>query len=201
MEFSIYRSFAFSLAQAVIASAWILKYRSARKARKARKYSVGRRVVERDEKFRTLGKVIFILMNIVTLASFWTNAGVTLSFNQDHGFRLVGMVVLIGATVLYSVSMKYLGNNYSPFFNSHLPFEIVTNGPYTCVRHPIYLANILRYAGYVMVSGSLWVVTLGAYGVVKIMRALWTEEEHLSKRFPVYRTYQARTARLIPFIY
>lgn len=198
MEFGIYSSVAFSVAQAVIAAAWILKYR---RARKATKYSVGRALVEGDENFRILGKVIFVFMNIVTFASFWTNARVTLLFSQDHRFRLAGMIVLFGATLLFTSSMKYLGDNYSPFFDSHLPLKIVTNGPYRHIRHPIYLANILLYAGYVMASGSFWVVTVGAYGVLKIIRALLTEEEYLSKSFPVYRTYQARTARLIPFIY
>ncbi len=84
---------------------------------------------------------------------------------------------------------------------SGLEPRIVTNGPYRYVRHPVYLANILLAAGYLMASGSLWIVIFGGYGVLKIIWAMRNEELSLTKSLPAYKAYQAETARLIPFIY
>lgn len=198
MESGISVSLAFSLAQAVIASTWVLKYGA---ARKARKYAEGREPVVRDERFRTFGKLIFVVSNVVTFASFWSDSKLLLLFCQDDGFRAAGMVALGAATLLYVQSMKHLGDNYSPCFDSHLPFRIVTRGPYRYVRHPLYLANILQGVGYTVASSSLWVLALSAYGAFKIIRALAREEDYLSKTFPGYENYRAKTSRLIPFIY
>ncbi len=198
MEIAFSKSLVFSLALVVIAAVWISKYGS---ARKARKYSEGRETIVRDERFRTFGKVIFVVSNLVTLASFWTNSQALLLFCEDHGLKVAGMVVLIAATLLHVNSMKHLGENYSPCFDSHRPFRLVKQGPYKYVRHPIYLANILLCAGYSLASCSLWVLAFSGYGAFKMLRAMEEEESYLSKTFPGYETYQAKTSRLIPFIY
>jgi protein-S-isoprenylcysteine O-methyltransferase Ste14 len=198
MGVGYFKPFAFSLTLAVIASAWVLKYGA---ARRGRRYSNGRQAIGRDDRFRMIGRVIFVVMNAVTFASFWTDWKVLLLFRQDDTFRMAGMVVLIVATLLYVKSMDHLGNNYSPCFDAHLPFRIVTRGPYRYVRHPLYLANILQGVGYTLVGSSLWVLALSIYGSFIMMRALMQEESYLSEAFPAYESYQAKTARLIPFIY
>jgi protein-S-isoprenylcysteine O-methyltransferase Ste14 len=198
MRPEIFKPLAYSLALTVIACVWILKYGA---ARKARKYSEGRQAIGRDERFRIVGRVIFIISNLVTFASFWTDSKALLLFCHDDSFRIAGLFILMTATLLHVQAMKCLGDNYSPCFDSHLPLRIVTQGPYRYVRHPIYLANILLCAGYTLASCSLLVLALTAYGAFKIVKALMKEEAYLAKTFPEYEDYQAKTARLIPFIY
>ena len=198
MRLEFLKPLAFSLILAVIALAWMLKYGS---ARRGRKYSQGRQTIARDDRFRTFGKIIFVVMNAVTFASFWTDSKALLMFHQSDTLRLVGLGILIVATLLYLKSMKQLGRNYSPCFDAHLPFRIVTRGPYRYVRHPLYLANILQGVGYTLAGGSLWVMPLAAYGAFNMLKALLQEESYLSETFPGYASYQAKTARLIPFIY
>ena len=198
MKIAFSTSLVFSLALIVIAAVWISKYGT---ARKARKYSDGRETIVRDDRFRTFGRVIFVVSNLVTLASFWINSQALLPFCENHGLRLAGMVVLIVATLLYFNSMKHLGENYSPCFDSHRPIHLVKQGPYKYVRHPVYMANILLCVGYSLASCSLWVLAFSGYGAFKMLRAMEGEESYLSKTFPGYREYQAKTSRLIPFIY
>lgn len=196
--FPISTSLAFSLVQAVVAAVWILQYGT---ARKTRGYSEGRESVARDDRFKTVGKVIFAVNNLVTLASFWTSSKLLCLFSYADGFRRAGLVVLAASTLLCVKSMRDLGANYSPCFDSHKPFQIVTNGLYRWVRHPLYLANILQGLGYALASGSMWVVVLSGYGIFKIVKALVREESYLRKIFPGYKQYQSRTSRLIPFVY
>lgn len=122
-------------------------------------------------------------------------------FWHDDRFRLVGLIVLATSTMLCVKSMRDLGDNYSPCFDSHRPFRIVTRGIYRWVRHPLYLANILQGLGYVLASGSLRVLALSGYGIFKIVSALVNEESYLRKAFPGYEKYQSRTSRLISFVY
>lgn len=198
LGFHFWKPLAFSVALAVIAAVWILQYGS---ARKTHRYSEGRQAVVRDDWFKAFGKIIFVVSNLVTLASFWTNSKLLLLFWQNDRFRLAGIVVLSASTLLFVKSIRDLGTNYSPCFDSHRPFRIVTKGSYRCVRHPLYLANIMQGLGYAVASGSLWVVALSGYGIFKIVRALVKEEYYLRKTFPEYEKYQSRTARLIPFVY
>ena len=198
MDKDILEASLFSLSIILVAWAWILKYGT---LRKARKYSEGREPVAKDERFKLVGKLIFVVMNAVTVASFWTSSGALLLMWRDDLLRLSGILLLIFATFLYVPSLRYLGENYSPFFDSYLPLRIVTNGPYKYVRHPVYLANILLGAGFFLASGSLWILVFGGYGVFKMIRAMLDEEASLTKIFPGYKAYQKRTARLIPFIY
>ena len=198
MAVDFYKPLAFSLALALVASVWVLKYGA---ARRGRRYAERRVTIARDARFRALGKVVFVAMNALTVSSFWRGADVALWKLPTDVLRILGLIVLGAATLLYVRSMSSLGDNYSPCFDAHLPHRIVTQGPYRYIRHPIYLANVLQGVGYTLASGSLLVLLLAAYGSFNILRALWNEEWYLSRIFPGYDTYRAKTARLIPFIY
>lgn len=198
MGADVIKPLAYSLALLVIASAWLFKYRA---LRQDRRYSEGRQPIHSDESFRVLGKIIFVAMNVITLASFWTNSRALLLVGDSETLRAAGMIALGAATLLYIKSLGYLGNNYSPCFDAHLPFQIVTRGPYRYIRHPLYLANILQGIGYTLASGSLMVLVLAAYGIFSIIRSVASEESYLAKMFPEYESYRAKTSRLIPFIY
>jgi protein-S-isoprenylcysteine O-methyltransferase Ste14 len=198
MEVGFYKPLVFSLALALTASVWVLKYRA---ARQGRRYATGRLAIGRDACFRVLGRIIFVAMNVVTFASFWAGSKALLLFLRSDTARVAGLVVLVAATLLYVKALSRLGDNYSPCFDSHRPNRIVTRGPYRYIRHPIYLANILQGVGYTLASGSLWVLVLAGYGSFSILRALSKEESYLSGTFPGYDSYRAKTFRLIPFIY
>ena len=198
MGTDLFKPLAYSLALIVIASVWVLKYRA---ARRDRKYSEGRQLISSNGKFKILGRMIFVAMNALTRTSFWTDSRILLLLGVGDALRLVGMIVLIAATLLYARSLNQLGHNYSPCFDAHMPFRIVTNGPYRYIRHPLYLANILQGVGYILTSASLWVSLLAGYGIFVVISSLVREESYLAEEFPEYEPYRAKTSRLIPFIY
>ena len=102
MGIDSFKPLAYSLALILIASAWVLKYRA---ARSGRKYSAGRQSICTDNKFKILGKMIFVAMNALTLASFWTDSRILLLFSQGDALRLTGLIVLVAATLLYARSL------------------------------------------------------------------------------------------------
>jgi protein-S-isoprenylcysteine O-methyltransferase Ste14 len=76
---------------------------------------------------------------------------------------------------------------------------LVTRGPYRLVRHPVYLGEVAALAGLVLGALSPWNVGW----LVVLCAAQWVrmglEERALTREFPEYRAYAARTPRLIPW--
>jgi protein-S-isoprenylcysteine O-methyltransferase Ste14 len=75
-----------------------------------------------------------------------------------------------------------------------------TTGPYSIVRHPLYLANLVAWAGVGVASGSWWIaagtvmVGLGLYGPIMV-----AEDAFLARRFgDVHARWAARTPAIVP---
>ena len=79
--------------------------------------------------------------------------------------------------------------------------ELVTSGPYRFVRHPLYLAEEIATIGSVMQFLSAWTVMLLIVQTAFQLRRIRNEEALLTKVFPGYAAYRARTARVFPGIY
>lgn len=85
----------------------------------------------------------------------------------------------------------------TPIHNARTPTTLVTTGPFTLTRNPMYLFGSVAYAGLAMVLRQPWsllllpaVVLLIDFGVVR------REEDYLHRRFGAqYREYCARVRR------
>ena len=110
-------------------------------------------------------------------------------------------IALVGVVLgLYTLYFNRPGN-----FSIHpMPLnrsELVTTGPYRIVRHPMYLSVVLFLLGLALYAGNwpAWVGLTLATGAM--MGKTHIEEKYLVERYPEYRDYQARTRRIIPFVY
>jgi protein-S-isoprenylcysteine O-methyltransferase Ste14 len=78
---------------------------------------------------------------------------------------------------------------------------LVTAGPYRFIRHPIYTAICLFCMAGVI---NHWSVAAGSCLAVVFAGALFrmtAEERLLLLEYPDYKSYIARTKRMIPFVY
>jgi protein-S-isoprenylcysteine O-methyltransferase Ste14 len=77
--------------------------------------------------------------------------------------------------------------------------QLVTDGPFSFSRHPLYLAGTLLILGIGLVSGVVWfllLAILAAFAVQKV--AIEREERHLQARFGTrYVEYAKRVRRWI----
>jgi len=78
--------------------------------------------------------------------------------------------------------------------------ELITVGPYTYIRHPIYFGILLSIIGIGLINSPYWYIVLIVVAAFFIYSAT-AEEEAMLKKFPkAYRDYIEKTKLLIPFI-
>ena len=79
--------------------------------------------------------------------------------------------------------------------------ELVTNGPYAYVRHPIYTGMLLAVFGTAL-TGSYFAIMVLVLASVVFLSRIPREEKIMMDLFPnEYPSYQARTKRLIPLVW
>ena len=91
-----------------------------------------------------------------------------------------------------------LGIEYSPCYDSYVPSDIIKDGLYKYVRHPIYISNILLIIGVIISSGSqLMLLNLLILSVYYFISAM-IEEREIVKHYPKYKSYKNETGMFIP---
>jgi protein-S-isoprenylcysteine O-methyltransferase Ste14 len=80
--------------------------------------------------------------------------------------------------------------------------QVVTNGPYRAVRHPMYISMIVQWLSTALLLGSWWaLIPAGIIGVIFIIRTA-LEDRMLQEELPGYREYTRQTRfRLVPGIW
>jgi protein-S-isoprenylcysteine O-methyltransferase Ste14 len=111
---------------------------------------------------------------------------------------LVSTFLILVGDALAVVALVQLRHSFSIMPEAR---ELVTSGLYGLVRHPLYLAEAIATIGSVMQFLSVWTILLVFVQILFQLRRINNEEAILIKIFPVYATYQQRTARIIPRIY
>jgi protein-S-isoprenylcysteine O-methyltransferase Ste14 len=107
---------------------------------------------------------------------------------------LLGTLIAVWARI-------HLGRNWSAAPAVKEKHELVVGGPYRFVRHPIYTGVLLAMLG-VALTGSFFTIGILAVASVMVFRRIGKEEAIMLELFPGdYPAYQARTKRLIPFVW
>jgi protein-S-isoprenylcysteine O-methyltransferase Ste14 len=80
--------------------------------------------------------------------------------------------------------------------------KVITTGPYSIVRHPLYVSGLIMMLGTPLALGSWWGLLIFIPFTLGIIWRLLDEEKFLSKNLPGYKEYcQKVRYRLIPFLW
>jgi len=80
--------------------------------------------------------------------------------------------------------------------------QVVSNGPYATVRHPLYVASILGFLATPLALGSLWALPFGLLLCVIVVFRLLDEERFLLEHLAGYDGYCRHVRyRLIPYLW
>ena len=111
------------------------------------------------------------------------------------------LVVLTMTTVGYGfavVTLLHLKGSFSVMAEAR---RLVTDGPYTIVRHPLYASEFLYLFAVMLQFVQPWAIFIVTAQFFFQFVRMRNEETVLAMRFPEYQAYAAHTPQLIPGIY
>ena len=112
--------------------------------------------------------------------------------------HVASTLLILGGIMFALYAVLELGRSLSMLPEAR---RLVTNGPYSVIRHPLYLGEAVALAGVTLQFLSPWALALLALQCIFQLERMKNEELVLSRAFPDYREYAARTARLVPGLY
>ncbi len=119
---------------------------------------------------------------------------------SDPWLQGIGLAVFLLGLALAIWARVYLGRNWGMPMSQKVDPELVTTGPYSRVRHPIYSGIILAMIGTTIAVSLYWLVAVVLLGAYFLYSAI-AEERLMAGLFPgSYPDYKHSTKMLIPFI-
>jgi protein-S-isoprenylcysteine O-methyltransferase Ste14 len=125
----------------------------------------------------------------------------------DYPFRplqaWLGVAFALASVVMFRLTHKALGRNWSVTLEVRESHKLVTDGVYSRVRHPMYTAFWLWALAQALLLPN-WVAGLSGvagFGTLYFLRVGQEERLMIEAFGDVYRAYMERTARLIPWLY
>lgn len=117
---------------------------------------------------------------------------------SGQGRQALADVLLICGLAWAVWSLRYLDRNLSVLAQAR---DIVDQGPYRWVRHPLYVGELVAALGIaIAVNSYLALAVWIALCTLQVYRAV-REEQVLSQALPAYRSYRSRTAALLPGVF
>jgi protein-S-isoprenylcysteine O-methyltransferase Ste14 len=147
--------------------------------------------------------VVFFAMRLVRRAGsatgYFSNRASLFAPPPALGWTAAVMTALgIGLAIWARV---FLGRNWSPRPAVKEHHELVTAGPYVYVRHPIYTGILLAALGTAL-TGTVFGIGVFVFTSIVFLSRIGKEEKIMLDLFPnEYPAYQARTKRLVPFVW
>jgi protein-S-isoprenylcysteine O-methyltransferase Ste14 len=104
--------------------------------------------------------------------------------------------IIIG---LWAVQVMHIGNfNIVP--DPKPDMQLITNGPYQWIRHPMYFSIVLFFFPLIVLNLNWINLSIYANLFIILFIKLSYEEHLLVEKMPEYTRYQQNTKRLIPFL-
>lgn len=136
--------------------------------------------------------LIAFLVAVWLQTSFWNPLDYSTPFLVKFGYALIGAGVW-----LMILSIYLFWRHKTSVVPRRIPAKIITDGPYSWSRNPIYLADVVILAGYSISQGSV----IGLLLVPVFMRVIYHrfingEEAGMRREFgAAYETYCDETRR------
>jgi protein-S-isoprenylcysteine O-methyltransferase Ste14 len=110
------------------------------------------------------------------------------------GLTLLGVLLMIWARI-------HLGRNWSSDAAVTVDHELVTDGPYRLMRHPIYSGMLLAFIGTALAIGQWRGVLAVALVFVAFLQRILMEERLMREEFgAAYESYAQRVRALVPWV-
>ena len=115
---------------------------------------------------------------------------------------LAGMAILSAGYAGRIIALRKISSSYSQSMVPGNEDFLVTGGPYSLIRHPLYLCYALEMLGLLLIRFNWISLAMLAADLVNTVYRINREETLLTEKYGVrYEEYRKTTKRLIPFIF
>lgn len=151
----------------------------------------------------TTGKLVDIATAIAMLgglaSALWWHQSVV---DPRLGPFVAGLVCMASGGVLSISARRHLGRFHRDDLTHHDDHELISSGPYSRIRHPLYTATILAFLGIGLTLGTWVSIGLVALPFAALLYRIRVEEALLGRALgQTYGTYAKGRARLIPGVW
>ena len=116
-------------------------------------------------------------------------------------FYWIGVALMLAGFAVTVWARLHLGANWSATVTVKQGHELITNGPYRLVRHPIYTGLLMACIGTALPREDPRAVAALLLILLSILRKAGIEEGRMIATFgDSYRAYRRRTKAIIPYI-
>jgi protein-S-isoprenylcysteine O-methyltransferase Ste14 len=144
-------------------------------------------------------RIVLVLLALLLIRTRAFKGGQTIT--KDPWLQAIGLVVFLSGLALAIWARRYLGRNWGMPMSEKVDPELVTTGPYSRVRHPIYSGIILAMIGTAIAVALYWLAVAVLMGVYFGYSAT-VEERNMARAFPqAYPAYKRATKMLVPFVF
>ena len=118
-------------------------------------------------------------------------------------YFLLGIILIVIGEIIRLRSVSFAGGETRTMNVG--ASSICKSGPYSIVRNPLYIGNVMIYIGFALVAGSAYVITISlitlVYFLIQYSLIISLEEEALEKKFgDEYIAYKRAVPSIIPKI-
>lgn len=115
--------------------------------------------------------------------------------------KVSGLIVAALGVGFAIVARSYLGSNWSGIPSLKKGHELVTSGPYSIVRHPIYTGILFAAIGTVILLGTVGSLVILAFVIIFVWARIRVEEKLMTEQFKKeYQNYCKKVKAIIPWI-
>lgn len=144
-------------------------------------------------------RIALAVIAVLTVDHFLKNH--TTRVTSDMLVQILGLLLFVIGLGLAIWARRYLGKNWGMPMSEKEDPELVTTGPYSFIRHPIYTGILLAAFGSILSVSLYWVIVFIICAVYFVYSAT-VEEKIMAKTFPkTYPDYKKKTKMLIPFLF
>jgi len=116
--------------------------------------------------------------------------------------RWVGFALGLASLGFWSWTQVALGKEWSPQLQLREEHHLVTTGPYTRIRHPLYTAMIGYGTSLALVTANWIFIVLAVAVIAGLFARIPKEEQMMIEEFgEEYKAYRQRTERFFPIFH
>lgn len=155
------------------------------------------------------GRRFYLLLLFIGFTFLWNAGSLASVYPLNIRFIPYSKMAMNIADALAVISISLaiwaratLGSNWSASVQIKENHQLVTNGPYNFIRHPIYTAMLGLFLATSIALGTVGGFVGFPFVLVGCLVKLKHEESFMSRQFPnQYPDYKKRTRMLIPFLW